>query len=203
MLRVKTKDDNIKYLGILYNEDLISKNIYILEYILNIFNIEVKIYLNIALPETNNLDDEACIKYSFFVDKDCVDIISIKSMIDHALIEVIDDSLLWTEKEVSQKELMTAGYKNISIDYSFKTKFKNIASNFQDKLFYEELLEKYNLIRSIKNKKIIKTIMLLREEIKSDINQNNKSLFLDFIEKNNNQLNNEDLSDTLLLLLKK
>ena len=98
---------------------------------------------------------------------------------------------------------MTAGYKNISIDYSFKTKFKNIDSNFQDKLFYEELLEKYNLISSIKNKKIIKTIMLLREEIKSDINQNNQSLFLDFIEKNNNQLNNEDLSDTLLLLLKK
>ena len=105
MLRVKTKDDSIKYLGILYNKDLISKNIYILEYSLKIFNIEVKIYLNIALPETNNLDDEACIKYSFFIDKDSVDIISIKSMIDHALIEVIDDSLLWTEKRSISKRV--------------------------------------------------------------------------------------------------
>ncbi len=203
MLKVKTKNDNIKYTGILYNEDLISRNIYILQYNLNIFNLDVKIFLNIVFPETNNLDNEACIKYSFFVDKNSVDIVSIKSMIDYALIEIIDDSLLWTEKEISQKELMTAGYKSISIDYSFKTKLKNINPTFQDKLFYEELLKKYDLIKTIKNKKIIKTIMLLREEIKSDINQNNQSLFLDFIEKNNNQLNNQDLSDTLLLLLKK
>lgn len=203
MLKVKTKNDNIKYTGILYNEDLISRNIYILQYDLKIFDLDIKIFLNITLPETNNLNHEACIKYSFFVDKDRVDIISIKSMIDYALVEIIDDSLLWTEKEVSQKDLMTAGYKSISIDYSFKTKFKNINPDFQNKLFYEELLEKYDLIKTIKNKKTITTIMLLREEIKSDINQNNQSIFLDFIEKNNNQLNNEDLSDTLLLLLKK
>jgi hypothetical protein len=194
----KIKDFNYELM--FYNEDLLSKGSYNIQFSGVLYEIDFDLYFSISIPDDKSMP--ISIRYSFYTNKENIHDFDLKGSLDYYMFNVFKDDFFFKNKKLKTPSLMTAYNSRISIDYTFEVSFEDMEFEFLNDLYLEELFLKFEILRDIKNPEILKILAELQDQIRKDINNNKGISFLDLIKVHKSDINSIDFAESLLFNFK-
>jgi hypothetical protein len=194
----KIKDFNYELM--FYNEDLLSKGSYNIQFSGVLYEIDFDLYFSISIPDDKSMP--ISIRYSFYTNKENIYDFDLKGSLDYYMFNVFKDDFFFKNKKLKTPSLMTAYNSRISIDYTFEVSFEDMEFEFLNDLYLEELFLKFEILRDIKNPEILKILAELQDQIRKDINNNKGISFLDLIKVHKSDINSIDFAESLLFNFK-